>query len=457
MNPKLKKVVIRPAGRMQVLSYKEAYQLCDDSNSGLNEVFRRCTLAVLNTGIKEDDPEVMLSANQNYKVKVQVKGRGIQLEFDNPPEYAFVDDEMIIGLQEHLSAVLRDLLYAKNQILDNADFDLSDSEDITNAIFHLSRNAGLIKSNRDPKIVVCWGGHSISLPEYKYTKHVGYQLGLRLFDICTGCGPGAMKGPMKGAILGHRKQRSDQPRFIGLTEPGIIAAESPNAIVTELSIMPDIEKRLEAFVRIGHGIVVFPGGAGTMEEILYILSVLLHPKNKGIPFPVVLTAPETSREYFDAVLLFITNALGQEARKKLNLLIEASEEVAITIKNGIQTVREFRKKSQDAYYYNWNLHIPIELQQPFIPTHKNIEQLQINKQQPVHLLASNLRKVFSAIVAGNVKSETVQEIKKHGVFKIHGDTEIMHDMDKLLQSFVKQRRMKLGTAKYDPCYKIING
>ena len=35
--------------------------------------------------------------------------------------------------------------------------------------------------------------------------------------------------------------------------------------------MPDIEKRLEAFVRTAHGIVIFPGGVGTAEEILYIL------------------------------------------------------------------------------------------------------------------------------------------------------------------------------------------
>ena len=29
-------------------------------------------------------------------------------------------------------------------------------------------------------------------------------------------------------------------------EPGIIAAESPNPIVNELAILPDIEKRLDA-------------------------------------------------------------------------------------------------------------------------------------------------------------------------------------------------------------------
>ena len=100
---------------------------------------------------------------------------------------------------------------------------------------------------------------------------------LRGVNICTGCGPGAMKGPMKGAAVGHSKQRIRAGRYIGLTEPGIIAAEPPNPIVSELVILPDMEKRLEAFVRIAHSIIVFPGGVGTLEEILYLLGILLHP------------------------------------------------------------------------------------------------------------------------------------------------------------------------------------
>ncbi len=451
-----KKIVIRPAGAMQILSYKEAYQLCDQSDTGLNELFRQCSLAVLNTGVKGDSSEALLAAHKDFEITVQVKGRGIQLEINNPPENAFVDGEIIVGLQEHLSSVLRDLLYAKNEIIDSHDFNLQTSHDITNAVFHLARNANVMQTNEDPNIVVCWGGHSISLEEYKYTKHVGYALGLRLFDICTGCGPGAMKGPMKGAVLGHGKQRSYQPRFIGLTEPEIIAAEAPNAIVSELFILPDIEKRLESFVRLGHGIIVFPGGAGTMEEILYILSILLHPKNKQIPFPVVLTAPESSKDYFEAVLRFICNALGEIAMTRLQLIIDDPEDVASQIKEGIQKVRDYRKDTKDAYYFNWNLHIPIELQQPFNPTHENVAALKINKQLPIHELASNLRKMFSAIVAGNVKTETINQIEKNGVFQITGDKKIMQDIDLLLTSFAKQKRMKLGTDNYEPCYKINN-
>ena len=90
-----------------------------------------------------------------------------------------------------------------------------------------------------------------------------------------------------------------------ITEPGIIAAESPNAIVNNLVIMPDIEKRLEAFVRTGHGIIVFPGGVGTAEEILYLLGILLHPKNAGIPFPLIFSGPAQSAAYFEQIDAFL--------------------------------------------------------------------------------------------------------------------------------------------------------
>ena len=69
----------------------------------------------------------------------------------------------------------------------------------------------------------------------------GNQLGLRELNICTGCGPGAMEAPMKGAAVGHAQQRYKDSRFIGMTEPSIIAAEPPNPLVNELIIMPDIE------------------------------------------------------------------------------------------------------------------------------------------------------------------------------------------------------------------------
>ena len=65
-------------------------------------------------------------------------------------------------------------------------------------MFEILRNARVLRANVDPNLVVCWGGHSISRDEYEYTKKVGYELGLRAFDICTGCGPAAM---MPGSVM----------------------------------------------------------------------------------------------------------------------------------------------------------------------------------------------------------------------------------------------------------------
>jgi len=454
MNTNIAEVIIRPEGSLQILSYQEARQLCDDSDKGLNDILVQCALAVLNTGTKEDSNDGLRAKFPEFDIKVTVKGRGVQVVLKNPPPSAFVDNHLIVGLKEHLFAVIRDLVYARNEILENPQFDLNRTHGITNAIFHIARNAQLMRPNIYPNTVVCWGGHSISEPEYKYSKHLGYELGLRELDICTGCGPGAMKGPMKGAVLGHGKQRNLNARYIGLTEPGIIAAEAPNAIVNELCIFPDIEKRLEAFVRLGHGVIILPGGPGTMEELLYILSIKLHPDNKALPFPVILTGNEQSQTYFDSILNFIKITLGVEATYLLNVIINRPRDVSSQMKECMDSIRENRKKSSDAYYFNWSLKLKLDLQTPFFPTHESMSKLNLHKNQPTHELASQLRKAFSGIVAGNVKQDGVREIEKHGPFELHGDSEIMAAMDDLLQSFVEQKRMKIDASTYNPCYKI---
>ena len=179
--------------------------------------------------------------------------------------------------------MLRDIVYIVKEQESRGLGAESQSPDITDFIYHILRNAGALKGLSELNMAVCWGGHSINREEYEYTKEVGHQLGLRGFNICTGCGPGAMKGPMKGAAIGHAKQRNTGGCYLGLTEPGIIASESPNPIVNSLVVMPDIEKRLEAFLRVGHAFIIFPGGAGTVEELLYVLGILIHPENKHCP------------------------------------------------------------------------------------------------------------------------------------------------------------------------------
>jgi len=455
MTHKVVNALISPLGSLDILSKIEVNKLLDTSQGGLYNLFRNCSLAVLNSGSSLDDGKKLLERYKDFDIQVIQQERGIKLELKAAPAHAFVDGEMITGINEHLFSVLRDVIFVSDEINASSIFNMDTTDGITNAVFHILRNANILKSLKSPNLVVCWGGHSISRLEYDYSKEVGYQMGLRSLNICTGCGPGAMKGPMKGATIGHAKQRITDGQYLGITEPGIIAAESPNPIVNDLVIMPDIEKRLEAFVRTGHGIVVFPGGAGTAEEILYILGVLMHPENKHIPFPLVLTGPENSKEYFEQIDQFIAATLGDEARGFYQIIVNDPKDVAREMLKGFTQVRDFRKQKGDAYYFNWSLKIDPEFQEPFMPTHENMKGLLLTKDQPVHKLAANLRRAFSGVVAGNVKDEGIRAIEKHGHFEIRGDSEIMEPMDKLLAAFVEQHRMKLPGSKYEPCYKVI--
>ncbi|GEK45975.1 nucleotide 5'-monophosphate nucleosidase PpnN [Bisbaumannia pacifica] len=444
---------ISPEGSLEVLSQAEVNRLRDTSAAGLHDLLRCCALAVLNCGNPTDDGRAVMETYHDFDIEVLQEDRGIRLRLSNAPAEAFVDGKMIRGIRELLSAVLRDVVYVYNEIQTQQRFDLSTGEGTTNAVFHILRKAGALKPGRDPSLVVCWGGHSISREEYEYTKDVGYHLGLRDMDICTGCGPGAMKGPMKGANVAHAKQRRTQGRYLGISEPGIIAAESPNPIVNELVIMPDIEKRLEAFVRVGHGILVFPGGVGTAEEILYLLGILLHPDNRDIPFPVVFTGPANSADYFARIDEFLAYTLGEEARSRYQILIDDPVGVARAMRRGIDEVTEFRRQQQDAFYYNWRLTIDRDFQAPFEPSHDAMAALALNRELPVHELAANLRRAFSGIVAGNVKDKGVRAIEAKGPFRLSAEPELMRRLDELLTSFVGQGRMKLS-GDYVPCYTL---
>ena len=443
---------IYPRNGLDILSRAEVARLRDASSGGMHELLRRCALAVLTSGSTSDDPRAARELYPHFDIQVQQQDRGVRIDLVNAPAMAFVEGELIHGVAELLAAVVRDLAYTAIE-LDAGGRDLESSDGITDAVFGLLRNARVLQPG-DPNLVVCWGGHSINRDEYLYTKQVGYELGLRGIDICTGCGPGAMKGPMKGATIAHAKQRRRRMRYIGITEPGIIAAESPNPIVNHLVIMPDIEKRLEAFVRMGHGIIVFPGGVGTAEEILYLLGILLREENAGLPFPLILTGPVASAPYFEQIDRFLRLTLGEAATSRYEIIVGDPVEVGKRMSRGLKKVREHRIAHRDSFFFNWSIDIPLTFQQPFVPTHEAMASLDLHHGRKPHELAADLRRAFSGIVAGNVKEEGIRRVEAHGPFEIHGDADIMQALDALLRAFVEQHRMKIA-GDYRPCYRVV--
>ncbi|MFJ4345562.1 nucleotide 5'-monophosphate nucleosidase PpnN [Pseudomonas sp. NPDC089401] len=446
---------VSPKGSLETLSQREVQQLSEVGTGTLYTLFRQCALAILNTGAHVDNAKTILEAYKDFEVRIHQQDRGVRLELLNAPADAFVDGEMIASTREMLFSALRDIVYTESELASQR-IDLESSQGLTDYVFHLLRNARTLRPGVEPKMVVCWGGHSISSEEYQYTKKVGHELGLRKLDVCTGCGPGVMKGPMKGATIAHAKQRMHGSRYLGLTEPGIIAAEAPNPIVNELVILPDIEKRLEAFVRVGHGIIIFPGGAGTAEEFLYLLGILMHPDNQALPFPVVLTGPRSAEPFLLQLHAFVGATLGEAAQGHYKIIIDDPAEVARHMVEGLKEVKQFRRERNDAFHFNWLLKIDEGFQHPFDPTHANMAELALRRDLPPHELAANLRRAFSGIVAGNVKDKGIRLIEEHGPYQIRGDAAVLEPLGRLLQAFVDQHRMKLpGGAAYVPCYQVV--
>jgi len=408
---KVRKSVATPKSALLTLTPSEVNALCVPQSSQVYELFKKCALAVLTSGLQSDDPDFLSEHYADFDVRFERSDRGIALHLTNAPAEAYVDGELVAGLQEHLFAVLRDIIYVQNELQWPRSDDAFDSADATESVFKILRHANAVKRGRQHGLVVCWGGHSISREEYDYSKELGYELGLRGLDICTGC--------------------------------------------NELIIMPDIEKRLEAFVRLAHAIIIFPGGAGTAEEILYLLSVLSAPQNQQQKLPVILTGPASGKAYFETIISFIANSLGEEYAERVEVRIDDAAHVAADIKKGVEAVFAYRDAVDDAQYFNWSMSIDTDLQQPFEATHEKMAALQLSGDLPAHVLARNLRSAFSGIVSGNVKKDGIERIRQHGPFQIHADAEIGRQLDELLAGFVADQRMRLPGTVYKPCYEII--
>src|SRR3546814_9317515 len=113
----------------------------------------------------------MLEQYPDFDIQVLQQDRGMKIELSNAPAQAFVDGEIIRGINELLVAVVRDIVYVSTQ-LEQVGFDLDLSAGLTQGVFEILRNARILKPQVDPNLVVCWGGHSLSREDENGRAHV---------------------------------------------------------------------------------------------------------------------------------------------------------------------------------------------------------------------------------------------------------------------------------------------
>ncbi|WP_394777371.1 pyrimidine/purine nucleosidase domain-containing protein, partial [Undibacterium sp.] len=100
MNYEVIDTQISPEGRMDVLSKAEVAKLLDTSHGGLYNIFRNCSLAVLNVGSGLDDGKELLERYKTFDISIIQRERGIKLDVKGAPAIAFVDGVLIKGIQE---------------------------------------------------------------------------------------------------------------------------------------------------------------------------------------------------------------------------------------------------------------------------------------------------------------------------------------------------------------------
>jgi len=141
---------VGPLGSLENLSQAEIAKLLDTSAQGLYPLFRNCALAVLNAGSDSDNAHEIMERYRSFTVQIVRHAWGIKLQVSNAPAAAFVDGEMIRGIKEHLFAVLRDVIYTANEIVGTGRLEDGNPAAITNALFHILRNARVLDSSPGP-------------------------------------------------------------------------------------------------------------------------------------------------------------------------------------------------------------------------------------------------------------------------------------------------------------------
>ena len=173
-------------------------------------------------------------------------------------------------------------------------------------------------------------GSARTLPENKYYKtaeEIGHLLTFKGYGVITGGGPGIMEAANKGAKRGGGKS-------VGLNIELPFEQHNNPYIDRDKSLDFDyFFVRKVMFVKYSQGIVVMPGGFGTLDELFEAITLIQTKKIEK--FPVILVGST----FWNGLLVWIKATLLERfetiSAKDLDLIhvVDTSEEVIAILNN----------------------------------------------------------------------------------------------------------------------------
>lgn len=347
---------------------------------------------------------------------------------------------------EFISSAIRDIVFPPPGPAPGAD-----SLVVSLALRRFAEHAGVLYRGERNLVSFVWGGHRVSMEEYEFAKEVAYWATLFLphMEHITGCGEGIMKAPFKGAQVAYAKQRT-YPRFglrdfIGFTEKNILAAEPPNELVNRFVVFPNVEWRMEAFIRASHCGRAHPGGPGTMEEVLTMLAVLLDPANRDCGFVFDLVERDGG-VYFKTFEDYLRECFGNALDGLYEIHLGAPANYA-------RTLAERARRTSTRYLWNEELRFDPRFQEPFAVDFASMEALDLSRDQEAQDLLINLRRFFHSIVHVSVKDPDLLDSWGDERPRIRGDKRILKATDRLVRRLAQQGRIHPDAAYTTP-YRV---
>ena len=118
---------------------------------------------------------------------------------------------------------------------------------------------------------------------YQLAEKIGRRLAEKNISVITGGGPGLMEAANKGAYQARGRKKG---RSIGLNIE-LPYEQHPNKFLTHLKNFHYFFIRKVMFVKYARGMIILPGGYGTMDEFFEVMTLIQTGKIKKIPVVLV--------------------------------------------------------------------------------------------------------------------------------------------------------------------------